>query len=120
MDSSILPDLFPNYTNKLNLYYSKIISHAITADGKYLLALIKSGSLALFPLKNYLKDVIARRSDDISQVGDYSLNINRLKPISLIPVSNLLSLCMENSHCSDYKFLIGGKGTQQYKLLKYN
>lgn len=115
MDTTVLPAICPAYVDKLSLYYSKIISHAITGDGKYLLALIKSGSLALFPLKKYLTDFILKKAGDLT-TEESIVDPNRLKPIQLISVANFLCLALDpSSNC----FVLGGKGKKKVSSFEF-
>src|SRR5699024_9487368 len=133
MDLSNCTTVSPKYVERLSLYYSHVTGHVITADGKLLLAAIKAGYLAVFPIRSYLKDIFL--SSEISSAadgnsGDQPLTncAKRLKPISLIQMSNSLSLQLDKAppkgDSSQYKLVTGGQGTEQFNsfaaVLRFN
>ena len=113
-------DSYSRYMENLNFYYSIINNHGITDDGKYLLASIKSGYLAVFPIYKFLNEIYLMNELSNSDNNETSPNIKpeRLKPISLVKLQNSHSLCLDkrNKNSSDYRFVTGGKGMHQFSI----
>ncbi|KAJ6222198.1 hypothetical protein RDWZM_000743 [Blomia tropicalis] len=113
-------DSYSRYMENLNFYYSIINNHGITDDGKYLLASIKSGYLAVFPIYKFLNEIYLMNELSNSDNNETSPNIKpeRLKPISLVKLQNSHSLCLDkrNKNSSDYRFVTGGKGSLHGKI----
>lgn len=101
------------YVDSLSLYYSHVTSHVITGDGKFLLAAIKAGYLAVFPIRSHLKDLFLS-SDTVP--GELPLPADlaskRLKPLSLNSISSPLSLLIDSTQrdSSQYRLIVGGEG----------
>ena len=103
-----------NYIENITLYYTHVTNHVISGNGNFLLATIKTGYLAVFPISRYLKDIY--HMNDLSINGETISNdkTTRLKPFSLIPIKNSLCLSFDeylnNSNTNSYKFFAGGEG----------
>lgn len=99
------------YVDSLSLYYSHVTSHVITGDGKYLLAAIKAGYLAVFPIRSHLKDLFLS-SDTAPGELPIPVTSKRLKPLSLNSISSPLSLLIDSSQrdSSQYRLIVGGEG----------
>lgn len=96
-----------DYINKLNLYYSQILSSTITSDGKYLLALIKTGYLAVFALKNHLERICQL----YDSYEESSSSVDLLKPLAHLPVKSSLCLADVSLGEDKRKFILAGKGS---------
>lgn len=111
MDLSNVANVSSKYVESLSLYYCHVTSQVITPDGKLLLAAIKGGRLAVFPVRNYLKDIYLSTSETPSDGEPIANTGKRFKSISLLPIGNSLCLQLDNQqNSSQYKFVAAGQG----------
>lgn len=109
-------DISREYVDSLSLFYSHVTSHVITGDGKFLLAAVKAGYLAVFPIRSHLKDLFLASDttpgeQPLSATAVYP-GAKRLKPLSLNPISRPLSLLVDSQpDSSQYRLIAGGEGT---------
>lgn len=97
------------YKEIIKTYYSKILSHEITFDGKYLLAPVKDNQLTVFPIEYYLQ--LFQEYNNLEDGDDLMLKKPKQNlPISTIPVNNTLCLCFLTQTNTQYKFALGGQG----------
>ena len=111
MDQSNFTMVSPKYVENLSMFYCQVTSHVITEDGKLLLATIKAGHLAVFPVRNYLKEIYLSTSDLTAGEPVITGRGKRFKPLSLLSLDNSLSLQLDNQQTSSqYKLVAGGHG----------
>ncbi len=88
-----------------SVYYTTILSHLITSDGKYLLCSLKSGKLAFFPLIKIIEqninynNSIEANNESISQLRRAQQMVKTCSPIYSMALTT-----------NNYEFVCGAKG----------
>lgn len=96
MDASII--------EKRSVYYTTILSHTITSDGKYLIGAQKTGKLTLFAIEDILKHNID--AEEQQKVDEESVRKVRKPKQNVSTSTPVYSLALINEN----HLVCGGKG----------